>query len=323
MRHFTTSTNKPVLAGDRDTGNYDFFDLTIANMNIMMVSLNLTHPDEVKREVFQNKDFRIGLSYAINRQEIIDSVFQRQGEPWQGAPLPDSPLYDEEMAKQYSEYDVDLANEHLDNAGYTERDGEDFRLGPDGERITITMELRSDFSDGIWVEAFELIRDYWRQVGIEARTNVIDRTLYEQRVRETVDFDGAVFIGHGGLDVLSQPLFYFPYGPGSEFAPAWWFWYGDPNDERGEEPPEAPRRQMELYDQINATPDTDEQIELMRELLQIARDEFYSIGIATYGDSEYGIVKNNFHNVPDQLPYAWLYSVPGIGRPEQFFIENA
>ncbi len=60
-------------------------------MNEMIIALNLTHKDPTKRQIFQNKDFRIGLSYAVNRQEIIDVVFVGQGEAWQAAPRRDTP----------------------------------------------------------------------------------------------------------------------------------------------------------------------------------------------------------------------------------------
>ena len=53
----------------------------------------------MKREIFNNKDFRIGLSYAIDRKAIIDSAFVGQGEPWQAAPRKESP-YLQRAARQ-------------------------------------------------------------------------------------------------------------------------------------------------------------------------------------------------------------------------------
>ena len=41
----------------------------------MAITLNMTHPDKVKAELYSNKDFRIGLSHAIDRQALIDFVF--------------------------------------------------------------------------------------------------------------------------------------------------------------------------------------------------------------------------------------------------------
>ncbi len=81
-RHINTNANKSVLAQSQETSGYEFFDLVDASMNTCVLSLNLTHKNEAMQEIFQNKDFRIGLSHAINRQEIIDVVYVSQGEPW-------------------------------------------------------------------------------------------------------------------------------------------------------------------------------------------------------------------------------------------------
>jgi peptide/nickel transport system substrate-binding protein len=76
---------------------------------------------------------------------------------------------------------------------------------------------------------------------------------------------------------------------------------------------------MELYDQIKATGDTAEQEALMKEILQIAADEFYALGISLPAPG-YGIVKNNFKNVPPSFPNAWLYPHPAPTNPEQYYI---
>src|SRR5690606_9931648 len=113
-RHVMSPRNKPIFARSRERGDYQFLDVRTTDFNEMGLYLNLTHPDPALREVFQNKQFRIALSHAINREELIDAVFQRQGEPWQIGPRPESPYYDEQLAKQYTEYDPDLANQMLD-----------------------------------------------------------------------------------------------------------------------------------------------------------------------------------------------------------------
>lgn len=134
----TLPRNKPVLARSQETGGYHLPDMRATSMNTAGIAFNLTHPDPVKREVLQNKDFRIGLSHATDRQQIIDIVHQRQGEPWQTAPRPEVPFYDsDDIGKQYTGYDLDLANDYLDKAGYTKRDPGGIRLGPDGRPIMI------------------------------------------------------------------------------------------------------------------------------------------------------------------------------------------
>jgi ABC-type transport system substrate-binding protein len=163
-RNINDLENKPVLAREREKGDYRLSEEVPTNSNTLVISLNLPHRDPVRREIFQNRDFRVGLSYAIDRQEIINAAYQRQGEPYQAAPRPDSPYYDEELAKQYTEFDLARADEHLDRAGYRERDDDGFRRGPDGERISFTVDVRPEVK--VQVSGLDMIRATWRQVGI-------------------------------------------------------------------------------------------------------------------------------------------------------------
>ncbi|MDQ3251308.1 MAG: ABC transporter substrate-binding protein, partial [Actinomycetota bacterium] len=318
IRHINTFINKPVLAQNRDSGGYGFFDAQAANMNTMVIALNLTHEDPVKREIFNNKDFRIGLSYALDRQEMIDVVFQEQGEPYQAAPRPNSPFYDEELAKQYTEYSVKKANAALDRAGYTERDADGIRLGPDGEPISFTIEFATEFQP-TWPDALELVQDYWEKVGVNVEIKPEDRTIFYER-KEANQPDATVWTGDGGgKDVTIEARWYFPFSNESNYALPWAEWYYS-RGESGEEPPEAAKRQMELYDELHATLDEDERARIMGEILDISKEEFYVIGTSLPPES-YGVVKNNFHNVPEMYDAA-LYPQPGPTNPEQYFISG-
>jgi peptide/nickel transport system substrate-binding protein len=59
----------------------------------------------------------------------------------------------------------------------------------------------------------------------------------------------------------------------------------------------------------------------MKQILQIAQEQFYAIGIVLPTPG-YGIVKNNFKNVPKTMPGAWLYPNPGPSDPPQYFIDK-
>jgi peptide/nickel transport system substrate-binding protein len=48
----------------------------------------------------------------------------------------------------------------------------------------------------------------------------------------------------------------------------------------------------------------------MKQILDIAADQFYTIGISLPANG-YGIVKNNMHNVPTTILQAYLYPSPG------------
>lgn len=320
-RHIASLPNKSVFFDNMEQGGYGFFETIPSGMNNMIIALNLTHKDPMKREMYQNKDFRIALSHAINRQEIIDVVYVGQGEPWQLAPRPTSPFHNETLAKQYTEYDVDKANEILDGL-YPEKNADGFRLGPDDNPVTVVVDVTSNQQDR--VDALGLIEGYWAAVGVDLQINSIDRSLLYTR-KDSNEHDASVWGGDGGLDVILEPRWYFPYSGESLYAEAWQTWFNNPSGEGAltppEEPPAGPKKQMELYEQIKATGDPDQQAALMKEILAIAADEFYAIGIAL-GPNGYGIVRNNFHNVPAVFPGSWLYPNPAPTNPEQYWVEQ-
>lgn len=317
-RHIADPSYRAVLFDNQERGDYRFIEGPSAFMNTLVVPFNLTHRDPVKREIFQNKDFRVALSHAINRQEIIDLVFIGQGEPWQAAPQADTPYFHERLATQYLEYDPELANEILDRH-YPERDAQGFRLGPDGNRITIIGEAA--VGSQTHVDTLGVIQEHWRAVGIDLQVRPIDRSLLWQRI-EANDVDVSVWDGDGGgLEALIRPRYYFPSELASAQAPAWAAWYINPTLEIAEEPEEPERRQMELYEQLRATGDLDEQSELMLEILEIAADRFAVIGVSTR-PLAVGIARNNLRNVPDSIPQTGgFYPNPAPANPFQWFFE--
>ena len=318
-RHVNTSPNKPVLARGRGKGHYHFVDVQPCFENQMVIALNLTHQDPELRKVFQNREFRIGLSHAIDRQELIDAVFQRQGKAWQAAPRKESPFYDEEFATQYTDYDVAKANQILDGAGYAKRDAEGFRLRPDGKRISFAVEVAAPALIPYWPDAMEMVRRYWQKVGIKMAVKSEDRSLFYER-KGANQPDATVWTGSAGreFDVLLDPRWYFPFSGESNFAIPWATWFSSRGAD-GMRPPAQTRRQMALYTQLQRTSDKAERYQVMKEILGIAKQEFYVIG-TVLEEQGYGIVTDRTHNVPKSMPESHIYDTPAPTNPEQYFM---
>ncbi|MBN1935247.1 MAG: ABC transporter substrate-binding protein [Anaerolineae bacterium] len=315
-RHVASLANKPLFLDNAEKADLRFIDNIGSGMNDMLLGLNLTHKDPVLAELFQNRDFRIALSHAINRQEIIDVVGLGIGQPWQGAPLSESPLYNETLAKQYTEYDPAKANEMLDVI-LPNKDSEGFRLRPDGESLGIVAEVTAGQQNRI--DSLELIKGYWAAVGIRIAVQSEDRSLFYER-KNAWEHDLSVWGGDGGMDVVLEPRWYFPYTNESLYAVGWQQWYNTLGKE-GVEPPEAAKKQMALYDQLKTTPGTEAQYELMKEILQIAQEQFWVMGTFRGGPG-YEICKNKFRNVPDPNLGSWLYPNPGPQNPCQYYWES-
>jgi peptide/nickel transport system substrate-binding protein len=313
-----------LYAGSAEQGNYRLFRTISGNNNDRVISFNLNHRDPVKNEIYNTRDFRVALSIAINRDEINEVAAFGLSRPFQAAPRPESPLYDEEFATQYTEYDPARAEEILDGLGYT-RNAEGFRVGPDGEPIIIN--ITTDVERGY----DELIIGYWVAIGIQATITVQDRSLFRE-VTDNNDHD-TIFraAGDGGLgaDVYLAPRWYHPSQQESMFGIAWFYWLYDREDfpDIATEPPAPVLRQAELLEQLRMTADAEQQLELMREVLQIAKEEFFVIGTILAPD-EIGVIANDFYNVfpvgaEEVMFSAFNWPQPAPLAPEQFFIRPA
>ncbi len=318
FRYVNTPANKPVFSRGRASGRYHFIEIKEPFLNTVTIHLNLTHNDPVKRQIFSNKDFRIGLSYAMNRKELIATVFQRQGRPWQAAPRPEAPFSDEEMGTQYTEFDTKLANEHLDKAGFNRRDSKGMRLGPDGKPIRFSILSQTRYIEQI--DALQLIRKYWLEVGIDMQPTNIDADLWNVRV-EAGEHDGCVDDGSPGYkEMIIDPRWVFANENGFRYAPLWANWFAGVKP--SETPPATMREQMRIWrEEVLASPDPESQYAGMKKIVAIAKQEFWIMGISL-PPSTYGIVTDRLQNVPKSMWDLGRFPSPAPSNPAQYFISG-
>jgi peptide/nickel transport system substrate-binding protein len=307
-RNINPLSQKPIYLENAEKGGFHLVDEVPANMNVMVMMFNQTVTDPALAEIFAQKDFRVAMSFATDRQEIIDTIYVGQGEPFQAAPRPESKYYDETYAKQYTEYDLDKANAMLDALGLDKRDGEGFRLRSDGKRLSINVET-FDTARPDWVDNLELVKAQWQKTGVELLVKVIDRNLVDEHRRSNLH-QMQIWGGDGGLDVVADPHYYMVSSDESAWGVPWYYWFNDNTAPGAIEPPPSIKKQRELYDQLFQTPTTEGQDALMKQILEIGKDDFYVMGISLTGKG-YAVVKNNVHNVPASQPAAYTYPTPG------------
>ncbi|HRF98071.1 MAG TPA: ABC transporter substrate-binding protein, partial [Aggregatilineales bacterium] len=120
----------------QDSSGLRVYDVPSDGANAASIIFNMNFVNSQKAAIYSNRDFRIGVSHAINRQQIMVLVYGDMGIPRQVAPLPTSPLYNEQLETQYTEFNIGLANDYLDRV-LPEKDSEGYRLMPDGNRLVV------------------------------------------------------------------------------------------------------------------------------------------------------------------------------------------
>src|SRR5690606_22133200 len=91
--------------------------------------------------IVSRADFRRALSLATNREEVSTLLYNGLAQPRQAAPVEGSPVFKQEYADAYAAYDVDQANALLDGLGLTETNSDGIRLRPDGEPLTLRLDV--------------------------------------------------------------------------------------------------------------------------------------------------------------------------------------
>jgi peptide/nickel transport system substrate-binding protein len=300
FRHINNSTFKSVLFDGQKTGNYRFVDVKDLPANDAVILLNLNSTDPVKRKIFQNKDFRIALSHAINRQEIIDLVYVGQGAPAQVAVQPEHELFNERQAKQYTEFDPKRSNEILDKI-MPKKDAEGFRLDETGKRFTINFMVADVFGLS-YPDIMQMVQQYAKDVGIDIQIRTTDRarlnTMWAANEQEAYIWNCV-----GGLsDAYTDVRCYMPFQKADIFfAVRWAEWYANHNT--GEEPPANIKELMAAYDKVNAAVTDDDRRERTKDFLNLSADNFLNIGISR-PMPKYMMVSNNLKNVVNGLPIA-------------------
>jgi len=266
------------------------------------IFLNMTCKKERLRKLFNERDFRIAISYAVNRDEYREFIYEGFGTNKQYTPPEGSPYYYPKLANAYLEYDPDKANALIDALGYTERDGEGYRVYPDGSGDRITFNTLASPTHNI--QMTEMLADYYKDIGLQLTYKVVERALsIEAHNNNDIDCDAPGWMDYN-LVPLAEPRMWIRGWTTKPWAVAWQAWYDDPTSLIAEEPPEGHWIWdiWALWDQIQVTVDDEEQKQLWFGILDIWHDE---LPVPTYvGDSPIvQIVKNGFKGIHGGYPY--------------------
>ncbi|MEO8358222.1 MAG: ABC transporter substrate-binding protein [Chloroflexota bacterium] len=135
----------------------------------------------------QDRNVRLALAHATNKQQIIDVVLLGLGTP--GTTLiPDGLGFWYNSSLQDYEYDVEKANQILEDAGYVDTDGDGVREMPDGSQpLTFRLNWPSDSIDS--PRLAELLSEMWGQIGVTLEAQAMDPDALTSACCPAFDFD--------------------------------------------------------------------------------------------------------------------------------------
>ncbi len=280
-------------------------------------NLNICLEDAVLNPLLNSVDFRHALSIAINRDEINEFVYSGLQKPRQACPVTGSPEYDPEYATKWTEYDPDTANQILDSLGLTQRDGDGYRLNPDGEAIAIPIEYTTITGAPFGPEVELVVKD-WADVGIKALNKEMERSLWEER-HNSNQIAIPVYTCDKSFLVKTNADRYI----GDMWATQYKDYYYSKGAE-GMAPPEGhPLWDIwEAWSGVQVEPNEEKRNRLMLEgVIGVCRDNIWAIG--TVGEGPQLIIRNNkIRNLVSGLVEENATASIYITKPEQWFYEE-
>jgi peptide/nickel transport system substrate-binding protein len=307
--------NYPLFMENRERGRYEVLHWINGGGGTLQLAPNLNlKSDPVLQKLFQDSRFRIALSHAINRDEINEICFFGIGKPRQLCPPPASPFYSAAYERAYIDYDPAKANALLDEMGLT-KNKSGVRLRPDGVPITVYIETTSMTGNN---RLLEMVAAYWTAVGVKTDVKMTARQLFYARKSALMHHVGVWWPGDELIPVI-DPRWFLPFSAESIHAIGYARWFNS-GGKTGIEPTGDIRTCIELYQQIQQTPDEAEQRRLFAEIIKLNQKNLWVIG--TIGEMPAIMLKSHsFRNVPEVAVSGWIFRTPGNTAPECYAID--
>lgn len=277
----------PLYKENQEKGGYRLLQYTNGLGNRCGVYCNLSHEDETLREIFNNVNFRIALSHAIDRDEINQKLFFGMAEPAQSTALPTSVYYEPEYAEAYIEFLPERSKQLLDEMGIVDADG-----------------------------------DGWRDVGLNVEIKMVSWNLVrERRAANKWDMGEWSIARANDLLMARQPTYFAPtWGATWHVWPAWVQYYKT-GGETGMEPLPYVRPAIEAAERLAFAVDPEERVAAGKELLRLQAENLWTIG--TVAKSPHPVmVSKKLKNMPEKGYFTYGFSLFCPYYPCQFYLDE-
>lgn len=128
------------------------------------VSLNMRRP------VFQDKNLRQAIMYAIDRKSIIENILEGRGMLVDGPFLPTGWAAPGKDELNHYDYNKEKSIELLEASGWTDKDGDGVRENDKGDRLSFTLRCSNDSKTR--ENAVLYVKEALKEVGIEIEVSI-------------------------------------------------------------------------------------------------------------------------------------------------------
>jgi len=217
----------------------DYKTILAISASHVAMQLNLSTKNPLLNEFFNQRNARIAISYAINRDQVNQLAYSGLLKPRAYSPLPMSPQYYEKASTAYIKYDPAAANKLLDELGYTKKNSEGIRLHKDGKTPISFIVEGTDAAGTPTEDAALLVTSYLSKIGLRMTYKFVERALYTQHYTAN-DIEAAWWGGDRTvLPLVPEAIIFRGVQPDRPWCPGWGYYVTDPTNANMVKPPEG------------------------------------------------------------------------------------
>ncbi len=147
----------------------------------------------LERPMFRDKRVRQALTYAIDKQEIIQGILLGLGQAATGPYKPDTWVYNPKV--RIYPHDPAKAKALLAEAGWKDSDGDGI-LDKDGQPLAFTIVTNQ--GNDLRVKTGEIIQRRFREIGVDVKLRVIEWASFLKEFINPGNFDATILGWTGG-----------------------------------------------------------------------------------------------------------------------------
>lgn len=268
---------------------------------------NLNVADEKLNALFNNADFRQGMSICVDREEFAGLYSDGWLVGGQAAPQQGALGYSEEWAKKWTEYDVAKAKTLFEAAGLV--------MGADGfydfaDGTDFVLNIVSVADNGA-AETYKILEPYFRAAGIKCTFKDSDRSnIDNDLLGNAIECMLFPVTGIGDISIVLKPNSMVP-GYATNVA-----WYGsmDETTATGDL-----LKLIELKKQLDVTADTAARTEIALQMLKLHEDNMWTIAYVQAAPT-YHAVNARIQNFLAEGVWSDIYRDMGIAHCQCWYI---